>query len=96
MLVDFLCEKELTLVEKACYGAAGVEKLHNLLTNGLVVTAEDCGAACLKEVYVLIAVEVVEVGTLCLSYADGEGIVEGEIVLYTAGDVLLCLGCDFL
>ena len=96
MLIDFLGEQKLTLMEQAGYGAALVKKRDDLFSYGSIVAAEDCRTACLQEIVVLVAVKVIEERALSLCYADREGIVEGEVVLNAAGDVLLRLGGDCL
>ena len=92
MLVNLFCKQKLSLVEKTGNGAAGVDKLNYLFTNGGIVAAQDCGAAGLKEVKILVSVYIVKICALCLGNADGERIVECKVVLNAAGDVILGLG----
>ena len=96
MFVDLLSEQELTLVEQTGYRAAVIKKLNDLLSHGSIVAAEDCRAACLQEVVVLVAVKVIKERAFSLGHANREGIVESEVVLNAAGDILLCLGGDRL
>ena len=96
MLIDFFCKKKLCLMEKTGNGATFIYKLNCLLADGAVVAAEDGRAACLKEVKILVAVDIIEICALCFGDADGERIVERKVVLNAAGDEFLSLGGDFL
>ncbi len=95
MLIDLFRKKKLSLMEKTCYGAAFINKLNCLFTNGRIVAAQDSGAASLKEIEILVSVKVIEISALRLCDADRERIVESKIVLNTAGDIILCLSGDF-
>ena len=73
MLIDFLGEQKLPLMEQAGYGAALVKKRDDLFSYGSIVAAEDRRTACLQEIVVLVAVKVIEERALSLCYADREG-----------------------
>ena len=68
--------------------AAGVQAVNYLIADNLRVGAEHRGAARLKEVIVLIAVNIVQLGAVRLGENEREGVVEGQIVLDAAGDVV--------
>ena len=77
---------EFVFAEKTGDRAAGLEHLHDLVAHGRVVAAEHGGPARLQEVDIGIAVHISQVGALGFFHSDGEGIVEGEVVLHAAGD----------
>ena len=88
---DLLCQLVLELVEKPCGRTAGVQKVDDLLTDDLRVAAKHSGTACLQQIVVLIAVDVVKLRPLSLSDDYGEGIVESQIVLHSPGNDALRL-----
>ena len=89
--IDLPGNEHLGFMEQACDGAALIEQLKDFFPDHRVIAAQDGGAAGLEKVNVLVAVLVVEVSPLGLGHAHGEGLVEGQVVLHTAGDVLLGL-----
>ena len=92
MFIDLFCKQKFRFVEKTGNGTAGFDKFDRLFLNFGEVAAEDCRAACLQEVVVLVAVKVIKERAFSLGHANREGIVESEVVLNAAGDILLCLG----
>jgi hypothetical protein len=84
--VDDLGELDLVFVQQAGDGAAFVDDLVRLFTHGLIVGAEDGRAAGLQEVGVAVAVDIPHIGTVHAGGGNRERIVEGEIVLYAAGN----------
>ena len=72
--------------------AAGVQKVDDLLPHRRDVAAQDGGAPGLEQVVVPVAVDVPQLGPLRPGDDDGEGVVEGEVVLHPAGDDLFRLG----
>ena len=93
-LVDLFCDEQLRLMEQTRHGAAVLDELDRLFLNGGIVAAEDGGAARLQEVDVLVAVQIVHIGAFRLDDAHREGLVESEVVLNAAGDILLRLCGD--
>ena len=89
--VDFPRDEHFRLVEQTRNGAAFVEQLKHLFPYDRIVAAQDGGAAGLQEVDVLVAVLVVEVSSLGFGHTHGKRLVEGQIVLDAAGDILLRL-----
>lgn len=75
-------------MEKSGCGTASIKEVDDLLTNSFRVGAENSRAACLKEVKILVAVNVIEICTLCLCENKREGIVESKVMLNAAGDYL--------
>ena len=93
-LVDLLRDEELRLMEQTGHGAAVLDELDRLFLDGGIVAAQDGGTASLQEVDILVAVKVVHVRAFSLDDAHGERLVESEVVLHAAGDVLLRLRGD--
>ena len=73
-------------MEKTCGRAAILKELNNLISYNIVVRADDCGAACLKEVVIFITVNIIKPVALCLYHNNRERIVESKIVLNAAGN----------
>ena len=81
-------------MEQTGHGAAVLDELDRLFLDGGIVAAQDGGTARLQEVDILVAVKVVHVRAFRLDDAHGERLVESEVVLHAAGDVLLRLRGD--
>ena len=93
---DLLGQLVLKLVEQARGGAAGLQQLDDLVPHRRRVAAQDGGPPGLQQVVVPVAVDVVELGPLRPGDHDGEGVVEGQVVLHPAGDHLFGLGDHLL
>ena len=91
MPVDLFRDHKLGFVQQTCHRAAFVQQLDDLFPDDGIVAAEDRRAAGLQEVNVLVAVLVVEIRAVGPRHAHGKRLVEGQIVLDSAGDILLRL-----
>lgn len=88
----FFCQLVLELMEQARGGAAGVQKLDDLIPDRRDVAAQNGGTSGLEQVVVPVAVDIPQLGPLCLGNHNGEGVVESQVVLDPAGDDLFRLG----
>ena len=79
-------ELDLVLVQQAGDRAAFTQHLHDLFLHHRVVAAQQGRAASLEEVDVAIAVDVFQVRANGAFHGQGEGVVEGQVVLHTAGN----------
>ena len=89
VLVNLFGQKKFGFVQESGDRAAFVEQLDDRVPNGRIVAAQNGWAAGLKEVQVLIAVLVVEVGPFGFPEGYRERFVEGQIVLHASRDVFL-------
>ena len=91
MPVDLFRDHQLGFVQQTCHRAAFVQQFNHLFPDDGIVAAEDRRAAGLQEVNVLVAVLVVEIRAVGPRHAHGKRLVEGQIMLDAAGDILLRL-----
>ena len=91
MPVDLFRDHQLGFVQQTCHRAAFIQQLDDLFPDDGIVAAENCWAAGLQEVNVLVAVLVVEIRAVGPRHTHGKRLVEGQIVLDAAGDILLRL-----
>ncbi len=87
--MDFLCNEQFRFMQQARNRAAFVDEFQNRLADGFVVAAENRRAARLQKVDITVAVSVGQVSAVRFGNTDGERLIEREIVLHAAGDVLL-------
>ena len=96
VLVDLLRDQQFRLVEQTGDGSALLDQLDRLFLHRREVAAQNGRAARLQEVDVLVAVDVGEICPLRLGHAHREGLVEGEVVLNAARNILFGFRGDLL
>ena len=89
--VDQLRQFQFVFVEQAGDRSAGLQQLEDLVAHRGVVAAQHGRPARLQKVDVAVAVHVPQVRAVRFLDGQREGIVEGQVVLHAAGDVLLGL-----
>ena len=87
-LTDLLRQLVFILVEQSRGWAALIKQFNYFLPHLRRVGTQHGGPPGLQEVVVAVAVNVVEVSSFGLGKDQGEGVVEGEVVLHSAGDKL--------
>ena len=84
-----LGDLEFILVEQSRGRPAVGDEGLDFFTNGREIAAQHGRPACLEEIDVAVAVEIVEIGALGLGENDRVGIVESQVMLDAPRDVLL-------
>ena len=64
------------------------DHLNDLVRDRLIVASQEGGSPGLKIVHIAVAVHIVKVGAFRLVNGKREGVVEGQVVLDTAWDIL--------
>ena len=96
MFVDFLRYQKFCFMKKSGNRPAVFKEFFYRLADRLVIAAQNGRSSCLKEVYILIAVLVVQVCSLCFCKGYRKRLVEGKVVLHTAGYVVFGFLIDSL
>ena len=69
--------------------SAGVEQVDDLFPDHRIITAQDRRSACLQEIDVFIAVLVIQICSIRFSHTHRKRLVECQVMLHTARDILL-------
>ena len=93
---DLFRQLILILVEQSRGRAAGIQQIDHLFPHFRHIAAQDGGTSGLKQIVIPIAVNIPQFCPFRLCDDDGEGVIEGQVVLHPAGDHLLCLGDHLL
>ena len=94
VLVDLFRNQKFSLVEKTGNGTAFLDQLYRLVPYRGEVASQYRGTARLKEIDILVTVNVGQVSTLCFDHTHRERLVECKVVLNSAGDIFFRLGSD--
>ena len=90
VLADFLSQLLFILIVETGEVAGFVNGSNNSLANWRIVVAKNGNTAAVEQIDVTVPVDVVKIGAVGLDNVQRKRIVEREIVLYAAGNELLC------